>query len=66
MKTLIVYIKDSVFKYPNLFEAFSYELNETSGILTIIKQTREGQYVESDHAVFKSWDYYLIEEDHEI
>ena len=66
MKTLVVYIKDSVFKYPNLFQDFSCELHDQTGILRVIKLTREEQYVESEHAVFRNWDYYLIEEDHEI
>ena len=65
MKTLIVYTKDSIFKYPNLFQDFSYEIDQY-GLLRIIKQIRESQYEESEHAVFKNWDYCLIEEGYEI
>ncbi len=62
MKTLIVYVKDSVFKYPNLFQDFTYEINPNNGVLLINKQTRESQYEEMEHAAFRNWDYYQIEE----
>ncbi len=65
MKTLTVYMKDKFEKYPHLFQDFTYEI-DGDGILRMIKHIRGEQYKQYEIAVFKNWDYFLIEEGHEI
>lgn len=63
MKTLSVYAKESVFKYPYLFEDFTYVCDDDK-ILRVCGRDRETGH-EWEHAVFNMWDYYLIEKDNE-
>ena len=65
MKILVVYAANSVFKYPNLFNDFIYELDSNNGILRVSIVSREDQYEEHEHAVFRNWDYYLVEQETE-
>ena len=63
MKTLIVYAKESVFKYPYLFEDFTYICDDDK-LLRVFFRDRDNGH-EMEHAVFNDWDYYVIEKDNE-
>ncbi len=71
MKNLVIYLNDSrnikspmdLFRYLNLYEEHSYEINENN-ILTIYKRNpATGE--ETAITKFKEWQYLQIEEDYD-
>ena len=64
MKTLTIYSKDSFYKYPGIFEDYTYLCNEKNMLMVYERDRITGD--ETTHAVFKEWDYYLIEKDGEL
>jgi hypothetical protein len=60
MKTLIVYTKDSFYKYPDLFTLHCYEITEDKILKVSRRDLTTGE--ERENAVFKEWDYFVIEE----
>ncbi len=63
MKTLTVYIKDSFHKYPDLYKFNRFEINEYKEL--VVHQTDMITGEEYLVAQFRTWDYFLIEEDNE-
>jgi hypothetical protein len=57
-KTLIVYTKDSHYKYFDLFHEHIHEVCD-SDLLIYKRNTTTGE--ESLIAYFKTWDYFIIE-----
>lgn len=63
MKTLIVYTKDSYYKYNDIYLLHCFHVNENN-ILTVTRRNLEtGE--EKDFACFKEWEYFRIEEDND-
>jgi len=66
MKTLIINIKDSVFKYQNIYTEYEFELSlPQKDILTIYKRDPITGY-NTTIASFRHWDYFIIEDDNEL
>ncbi len=63
MKVLSVYTNNSVFKYRGIFQDYEYEVGVKNQNLYVIKIIRHPEFKEEEHAVFRTWDYYLIEEE---
>ena len=59
MKTLIIYTKDSHYKFHNLYEKYFYEFSPESMLCIYEKEICTGQ--ENLVATFNNWDYFLIE-----
>lgn len=57
-QTIIVYAKDSVFKFKGLFVKYLWEIDER-GCLMIMERGDQG--VESIVSYFRNWDYFTIE-----
>lgn len=60
MKTLVVYINDSYYKFDDLFSSKIYSIIDNQ--LTVMQISKiDG----SEHiiACFRNWDYFVIEED---
>lgn len=64
MKMLCVYTNNSIFKFPGVFYEFNYTCGEDNILKVFKRELDTGN--EWEHAVFKEWNYYLIEEGHEI
>lgn len=62
MKTLIVYVKDSYFKFQDVRKDYEYFID--GGILNVMKRNpiTGGS---TEHMIFNSWDYYLVEEEND-
>jgi hypothetical protein len=60
MKTLIVYIKDSYYKFPGIFEKHIYTVDD---LLLDVYEISKVDGHESLVASFRNWDYFVIEED---
>lgn len=61
MKTLILHYNGSYHKFEGLYEKYVFEIKGDSMCYIYLRDTASGE--ESTHAVFKKWDYFLIEED---
>lgn len=59
MKTLIVYCENSIFKYPYLAESHTYICTEEGLLIVSTRDLVTGN--EKECAVFRTWNYYLIE-----
>lgn len=60
MKTLIVYIKESYYKFPELYAKHVYSLGDH--MLHVFEVSKiDGE--ETLVASFRNWDYFIIEED---
>lgn len=60
MKTLIVYVKDSYYKFEDLYHKHLYVID--NGILYLyVRNEIDGS--ETVIASFRTWDYFLIDED---
>jgi len=62
-KKLIVYLKDSCYKYSPLFSRFLYQVDEKGYLFVWYRDSLSGK--ETDAACFKEWDYYFVEEGNE-
>jgi len=62
MKTLIVYTRDSYYKYEELYSKHIFEVKELRVlyVYTLSKITGEEVLV----ACFNTWDYFIIEEEY--
>jgi len=61
MKTLVIFYKDSFWKFEEVPIKFLFTINDR-GYLEIFKRNpNTGE--ESIHAAFQKWDYFLIEND---
>lgn len=61
MKTIIVYIKDSCYKYPNIYEEYFFSVTDFYHLEIYKRNKFTGD--ESLVATFRNWDYFVIEED---
>lgn len=59
MKTLTIYIKDSIFKYHNIYRDYTHICGEDNILRVFKRNTINGE--EDEHAIFREWDYYLLE-----
>ena len=59
MKTLVVYIKDSYYKFEAIFDTHLYTLE---GSYLNVFQVSKIDGTETLVAVFRSWDYFIIEQ----
>lgn len=59
MKTVIVYVKDSVYKYPGLHEYYTYFIDGDQSLTVYERNIVSGE--ETECAIFRNWDYFLIE-----
>ena len=57
-KELIVYVKDSYYKYQQLFVDFLYEINVEGHFCVYERLKTSGE--EKLVACFRNWDYFLI------
>jgi len=60
MKTLKVYVGPSFFTYEKLYEVYFYEVDSSNCIRVLKKDFITG--LEIEEAVFRNWDYYMIED----
>lgn len=60
-KTLIIYVNDSYYKYYELFQQHLYEINDKNVLTVYTRDHRTGD--ESVKAMFRTWEYFVIEED---
>lgn len=61
MKTLTLHYNGSYHKFEGLYEKYIFEIKGDSMFYIYLRDPNSGE--ESTHAVFKKWDYFLIEED---
>lgn len=60
-KTLIIYVNDSYYKYYDLFQQHLYEISDKKVLTVYTRDQRTGE--ESVKAMFRTWEYLIIEED---
>lgn len=58
-KTLIVYVKDSYYKYHRLFVDYLYEIDENNILTIYSRNSLTGEEIEN--ARFRNWDYLIID-----
>ncbi len=61
MKTLVVHYNGSYHKFEDLYEKYTFEIKEDRMLYIELMDRISGK--DLTHAVFKKWDYFLIEED---
>ena len=61
MKTLVVYSKESFFRFPDLYKLYNYIYELDGALIVYTRCPSNGE--EDEHAVFRNWDYYMIERD---
>ena len=61
MKTLVVYVKDSYYRYPELYVDFLFYADKGGDLIIYSRDTSSGE--EKVCARFKTWDYFIIDEE---
>lgn len=61
MKTIIIYIKDSFYKYAGIYEDFQFNIDDLYHLEIFKRNKFTGE--EFLVATFRNWDYFKIEED---
>lgn len=57
-KRLIVYVANSYYRYPRLYEEHLYEINEQNVLTVYERNVHSGE--ETVCSVFRTWDYFVI------
>lgn len=60
-KTLVIYVRESYYKYYRLFVEHLYEIDENNILTVYTRNTRTGH--EAERAKFRNWDYLIIDSD---